>query len=108
MNVLQSLKSISNYPINPAIIQDIADGVGLSVDTELTKEIREGKMFRRAQARVYLYLSEAPNVSQGGITFSFSAEERKRFRQRAEGILDEIGDSASSYGVEYGYKGEDL
>lgn len=108
MNVLQSLKSLSGYPIPLATIQDVADGVGLGVDTELTPELRGSKEFKRAQARVYFYLAEAPNVSQGGISYGFSEEERRRFRLRAENILDEIGDEGATPGVVYGYKGEDL
>lgn len=108
MNVLQSLKSLSGYPIPLATIQDAADESRIGTDAELTQELRESKEFKRAQARVYFFLSEAPNVSQGGITYSFSDEDRRRFRLRAESILDEIGDSGSSFGVEYGYKGEYL
>lgn len=108
MNVLQSLKSLSGYPIPLATIQDIADEVGVSVDDETTRELRESKEFKRAKARVYLYLSKAPNVSQGGITYSFSDEDRRRFKNEAESILDEIGDNADVLGVTYGYKGEDL
>jgi hypothetical protein len=108
MDVLQSLKSLSNYPIPKATIQDVADGVGLSIDTELTQELRKDKNFKRAQAQIYFFLSEAPNVSQGGISYSFSDEERRRFRLRAESILDEIGDDGISTGVAYGYKGDSL
>lgn len=108
MNVLQSLKSLSGYPIPLATIQDVADEVGISVDVETTQELRGSKEFKRAKARVYLYLSKAPNVSQGGITYSFSDEDRRRFRNEAESILDEIGDDANGLGVTYGYKGEDL
>lgn len=108
MNVLQSLKSLSGYPIPLATIQDVADEVGISVDAETTQELRGSKEFLRAKARVYLYLSKAPNVSQGGITYNFSDEDRRRFRQEAESILDEIGDDANGLGVTYGYKGEDL
>ena len=108
MNVLQSLKSLSGYPIPLATIQDVADEVGISVDAEATGEIRGSKEFKRAKARVYLYLSKAPNVSQGGISYNFSEEDRRRFRQEAESILDEIGDDANGLGVTYGYKGEAL
>jgi len=108
MNVLQSLRSLSSYPIPTATIEDVAEGVGLAIDTELTQELRKDKRFKRAQARVYMFLSEAPNVSQGGISYSFSEEERRRFRLRAENLFEQIGDAASEAGVEYGYKGEDL
>lgn len=108
MNVLQSLRSLSSYPIPTATIEDVAEGVGLAIDTELTQELRKDKRFKRAQARVYMFLSEAPNVSQGGISYSFSEEERRRFRLRAENLLEQIGEATSEAGVEYGYKGEDL
>lgn len=108
MNVLQSLRSLSSYPIPTATVEDVAEGVGLAIDTELTQELRKDKRFKRAQARVYMFLSEAPNVSQGGISYSFSEEERRRFRLRAENLLEQIGDATSEAGVEYGYKGEDL
>lgn len=108
MNVLQSLRSLSSYPIPTATIEDVAEGVGLAIDTEVTQELRKDKRFKRAQARVYIFLSEAPNVSQGGISYSFSEEERRRFRLRAESLLEQIGDATSETGVEYGYKGEDL
>lgn len=108
MNVLQSLRSLSSYPIPTATIEDVAEGVGLAIDTELTQELRKDKRFKRAQALVYIFLSEAPNVSQGGISYSFSEEERRRFRLRAENLLEQIGDATSEAGVEYGYKGEDL
>lgn len=107
MNVAQSLRSISAYPIPPATLQDIAEGVGLTADTELTAELRRSKEFRRAQARTYIFLSEAPNVTQNNVSFSFSDDERRRLRTRGEALLDEIGDSTDS-GVTYGYKGEDL
>lgn len=108
MKVLQSLKSLSSYPIPSATIEDIADGAGLAADAELTQELRKDSRFKRAQARVYLFLSEAPDVSQGGISYAFNEEERRRLRLRAENIFAEIGDATSEAGVEYGYKGEDL
>ncbi|MCI8997666.1 MAG: hypothetical protein HFJ95_01560 [Muribaculaceae bacterium] len=108
MNVAQSLRSISAYPIPTATLQDIAEGVGLSADMELSQEVRQSKEFRRAQAQTYIWLSEAPNVTQNNVSFSFSEDERKRLRTRGEAILDEIGDEDTVSGVTYGYKGEDL
>lgn len=107
MNVAQSLRSISAYPIPSATLQDIAEGVGLLADAELTQELRRSKEFRRAQAQTYIYLSEAPNVTQNNVSFSFSEDERRRLRTRGEAILDEMGESAEN-GVTYGYQGEEL
>lgn len=107
MNALQSLKSISAYPIPTATLADIAEGAGLAVDAELTSEGRNSCEYRLALARVYLFLSEAPNVSQGGISYSFSEWERQRMRRKAEELLDAVGEDADGC-VPLGYKGEDL
>ncbi|EJX05271.1 hypothetical protein EVA_06627 [gut metagenome] len=109
MNVLQALKSISGYPIPATTLQDIAAGCGLDANGEVTEEMRTKAEFKRAKAKVYLYLSEAPNVSQGGISYSFSESERNRFRMRAKSILNSLGETDESLnGQEYGYQGEDL
>jgi hypothetical protein len=108
MNVLQSLKSLSNYPIPSETIQNVSEGVGLDFNAVLTVELRQDNKFKWAQAHIYFFLSEAPNVSQAGISYSFSDEERERFKLKAESIIDEIGDDGSSIGVSFGYKGADL
>ena len=108
MTIQQSLKSLTAYPIPPATLQDIAEGCGLSLDTELTQELRSGKEMKRAKARAYAYLITAPNISQNGVSFSFTAEERKQFKKLAVGLLKEIGDDTSSIGTKYGYVGEDF
>lgn len=106
MNVLQSLRSLSAYPIPSVTLTDIAEGAGLATDTEITTVIRSGAAYKRACARVYMFLADAPNVSQGGQSYSFSEDERRRFASRANGILEDIGDVSES--VECGYIGEDL
>lgn len=108
MTTLQSLKSITAYPIPTATLQDIAEGCGLQVDADLTTEVRTTAEYKRAKARVYIYLITAPNISQNGISFSFTSEERKCFKKAAKDLLTEIGDSTAGLGVSYGYKGEDL
>lgn len=108
MTIQQSLKSLTAYPIPPATLQDIAEGCGLSLDTELTQELRSGKEMKRAKARTYAYLVIAPNISQNGVSFSFTAEERKQFKKLAVDLLKEIGDDTSSLKTKYGYVGEDF
>lgn len=107
MTILESLKSLSAYPIPSATIANIAEGLGLFPEDETDSGVRSSANYKRAQASVYLFLAEAPNVSQGGITFNFSDEERKRFRLNAETILDGLGEGSELFGT-YGYMGEDL
>lgn len=110
MTTLQSLKSLTAYPIPPATLQDIAEGCGLQADAELTTETRSTTEYKRAKAHVYIYLLTAPNISQNGVSFSFTSEEKKRFKAMARNLLTEIGDDTSSLGtgVKYGYVGENF
>jgi hypothetical protein len=107
MTILQSLKSLSSYPIPTATLQDAAEGLGFEIDAEATTDVRKSKSFKQAQAKVYEFLADAPNVSQGGISFSFTDDERKCFRLRADNLLEEAGNISNS-GIKYGYMGENL
>lgn len=107
MTILESLKSLSGYPLSRLSVENIAEELGLSADGEVTAEVRSSAAFKRAKARVYLLLAEAPDVSQGGITYSFSDEDKKLFRQQAQALLEEVGDD-SPVGDDYGWMGEDL
>ena len=108
MTILESLKSLSGYPLSRLSLTDIAEEQGLGVDAEDTNEVRTGKAYKRAKARVYMMLAQAPDVSQGGITYSFSDEDKKLFRTQAIALLDEVGDGSSLLGDNYGWMGEDL
>jgi hypothetical protein len=108
MTVLESLKSISGYPLSRLSLVNITEEVGLAWDAYISDKIRSMPAYKRAKARVYLMLSEAPNVSQGGITYSFSDEDRKRFRMLAQALLEEVGDDTSLMSDNYGWQGEDL
>lgn len=108
MTILQSLKSLTTYPIPSAALCSIAEGCGVAPDAKLSADVAATPQYQRAQARVYMYLYSAPNIAQGGISFSFSSEERKRFMALAKTILAAIGDNTSVCGTRYGYKGTDF
>lgn len=108
MTVLQSLQSLSAYPIPSATLQDIVEGLEIYPEAEVTPEIRNTPVMKRARARTYAFLVTAPNISQNGVSFSFTAEERKQFRKLAVNLLQEIGDDTSGLKTKYGYVGEDF
>ena len=110
MTLLQALKGISTYPIPLATLMGIASGCGFTGEETADVETLKTPEAKRAMARVYIFLITAPNISQNGISFSFSAEERKQFRNMARAILKEIGDDPSALGLggRYGYVGTDL
>lgn len=105
--ILEALKGINAYPIPFRTLVETAEGRGLSLADEATAAVLAGKAFRLATADLLLWLSLAPNVSQGGQSFSFTDEQRVRLRQRAQSIYDEYDDTGGT-GVKYGYKGSSL
>lgn len=94
MTVIEALRAISLYPINPATAQLISAESGINPEAELTAEVLKSKPYKKAKAKVYQYLAVAPAVNEGGATYSFTDEERKAFRTKAKDLLSSIGDDA--------------
>lgn len=105
MTIQQSLKSINAYPVPLHTIQDIADARGLNMEAVADIETRKKDAFRLAKADVLKWLSQAPNVSQSGVSYSFTESERKSLRRQADDIYQDCGEVDSSL-TSFGYKGE--
>ncbi|MCX6222480.1 MAG: hypothetical protein NTZ69_16025 [Bacteroidia bacterium] len=58
------------------------------------------------EADIKRWLVSAPNITEGGVTFSFSPTERDEFRQEATAIYLEYDEQTKT--GKYGYKGENL
>lgn len=109
VTVLDALKGINAYPVPLRTLQQVATRRGLAPDAEMTPEMFSGKAYELATADVLIWLSEAPDVSQGGQSYSFTDEQRARLRRRASGIYGEYGEAeAAGLGSTYGYKGSRL
>ena len=106
MTLLQSLKSLTPYPLAASFIETICAENGVDPNAEITPEIGKARAYRLCKARVYQYLAMAPNVTQGGISYSFSADERAYFRKLAVQLFGDEDESIVN--GEYGYCGEDL
>lgn len=106
LTILQSLKSINAYPIPQCTLQDIAESRGFSLESEVTLELRSQRNFRLSKADVLLWLSKAPNISQAGISYNFTDNDRLNFRRQASAIYQDCGETMP--GASYGYKGERL
>ena len=104
--IFESLKAMTNYPVSSACIENIIEEQGLEPSEIIDKEIRNSREYKQARASMYLLLSESPNVSQGGITFSFSTQERLAFVNKAKSIFEEIGEKSPTDLI-CGYMGED-
>lgn len=105
---LDALKSVNAYPIPLRTFVETAERRNISLTADATQEGLQSKNFRLAIADLLLWLSLAPNISQGGQSFSFTDEQRKDFKRQATSIYDEYGDTTSATGVKYGYKGDRL
>lgn len=105
---LDALKSINAYPIPMRTLVETAERRGVELMEAATQEGLKSKPHRLAKADLLLWLSLAPNITQGGQTYSFTDEQRKRMRQEAQGIYDELEPEANTGCVSYGYKGDRL
>lgn len=106
--VKQLLSSLNRYPIAEQALTSIALRRGITLTEEATTEVVNGKSYRLATADVYMWLSLAPNISQGGQSYSFSEAERKNLRARANALYAEFEDGELAAEVIYGYKGSRL
>lgn len=108
--VLDSLRGVSMYPIPQRTIDEVAERWGLALGGEATQEVLQGRAFNLALAALLLWLSYAPDIAQGGQSYSFTDEQRLQLRNRARTLQDQFmdeGDALQNKPV-YGYKGSRL
>lgn len=107
MTILQSLQQLNLYPIPDAVITNYCEGRGIDATTEADKEVRASREYKLAKGDIYKWLAFAPStVSQGGVTFSISESDKKRFITDANKLYTECEETG--VGTVYGYKGSRL
>lgn len=106
MTIRESLLAISNYPIPDAFLESIGEEVGLDMNEELTEA--SAVPLNRVRARAYLFLATAPNVSEGGVSISFTATEKAYFLSLARRYAALAGETGLFPGPAYGYKGQNI
>lgn len=104
--IVESLRALTAYPIPMQTLVTIAEGRGLMPHDTLIEEVMAD--YRKAEADVYMWLSNAPDVAQGGQNYSFSDEQRRHLRQQATAIYNEVGGAKVVKHTIYGYKGTRL
>ncbi len=105
--VLDALKGVNAYPIPLRTLIETAEQRGLTLTDEASKEVLAGRAYRLARADLLLWLSIAPNITQGGQSYSFTDEQRQQLRNQAQAVYDELDEGAAMKPV-YGYKGSRL
>ncbi|WP_314723029.1 hypothetical protein [Prevotella nigrescens] len=106
--ILETLKGVSAYPVPLRTFVETAEFRGLSLTGTATQEVMVGKAYKLAKADLLLWLSLAPNIGQGGQSFSFTDEQRQQFRNQAKALYDECGEVSAATKPIYGYKGSRL
>lgn len=106
--VSELLKSINAYPIPANVITEAGIRHNLDVEGDATSDVIQSSGYKLAKADIYTYLAGAPNITQNGISFSFSEDQRTYFLNVATSIRNEEGVTDPTTGQGYGYVGEDL
>ena len=106
--ILDALKGINAYPVPLRTLVEVAEGRKLDLQGEATIAVLRSKEYRLATADVLMWLSLAPNIGQGGQSYSFSEEQRTQLRRKADAIYEECGEVESLSKPTFGYKGKYL
>lgn len=98
--------ALSPYPIPMEHINSI--GIECGLDLESDPADAPVKNLYRAKAKVYFFLATTPNVSEGGVSISFNAEDKRLFLAMARRFANLAGEDGLIPGMAYGYKGENI
>lgn len=106
MTVSELLTTMSPYPVPEARILAIGDEVGADMSAETSAV--SAVTLNRVKARLYLFLATIPNVSEGGVSISFTATEKNLFLSLARRYAALAGEPDLVPGAVFGYKGENV
>lgn len=107
ITIAEALRGVSAYPIPARTLAVVAAKRDLDVHEEVSPSILGKAAYHLCVADLLMWLSEAPDISQGGQTYSFTDEQRADMRRRAGKLYDDYDESASPC-TTYGYKGTNL
>lgn len=108
MTVFESLQGLNAYPIPNRALATILTKRGLGPDEVVTQDTLEDVRFNLARADVLFWLSMAPDVSQGGQSYTLTDSQRKLLRGMAMDLYGEWEPESDANKTMYGYKGDTL
>ena len=91
--------------MSPEVIRLRCMERGLHPDEDFRGGIATRKEYQLLKADVLVYLSEVPNVTQEGVSFSILETTRQQMAKEAERIYRKYGDPNALKKPRYGYKG---
>jgi len=110
MTIFDALLAVSSYPVPERVVKSIALKRAVDYEAQADEASLNGKDYRLAVADLYIWLFFAPNVSQGGQSYSFSPEQRSEWKKQALATYKELGDedALAALQTRYGYMGSKL
>lgn len=108
MQIKNVITSITYYPIPQNVIEKYAIERGLDISAEYSAEVGKSKDYKGILADIYRWLSLAPSaVSENGVSFSFTKDDKNRFAELANELYEEIGEN-ENVKIKYGYIGSNF
>ena len=106
MTLSDYLRGLTNYPVPEEALQSILSKRGLDGKSTMTDD----KLLCLVTADLYSWVALAPDISQGGQSYSLTDNIREYYRRRANELYRESGEPESvlEEHPRYGYKGERL
>lgn len=92
--ILQALKDEIHYKLSSGFFENRLLARGINSEDECTLELINSKSFRGAVADCLSSLVEAPNFSEGDV--SFNLPQRELILKRANAIYNSIGEPGKS------------
>ena len=107
--VYDTLKAETAYPVPAATLEKILSARGLDAQAEAAAQTAAGKQYRLAVADLYKWLVYAPDVAQGGPSYTLTDAQRGALKTAANAVYKEYAESdCTNVGVSFGYKGSRL
>jgi len=108
-SILDSLKSISGYPVPENVFATIAIKRGIRLTYDSTPKVLQSSPYRLAKADVMMWVANAPDVKQLDVSYNLTDEQRRELRKAANAIYEELEDDAFIPDkAKFGYKGDRL
>lgn len=106
MTLSEYLRGLTNYPLSEEALQSILSKRGLDGESTTTDD----KLLCLVTADLYSWVALAPDISQGGQSYSILYSVREYYRKRARELYRAGGEPVEEVTakVRYGYKGERL
>lgn len=109
--VCELLKSVTNFPISANTIEALALKRGLDLGATADADMVKSRAYLLTEADIYRWLYLVANMSQGGQSYNFTAEDKEHFRIEANKIYRLFGEDDNilkETSIKYGYKGSRL